>query len=296
MMGQLNNSGVRVHLTHCAGYIDRDSMAGSGDRQARRTFAPFFRTIIFILRTTEAAVGEQEIRGRKGEGLTNLLRGVARCADCDDPMRLTRKGSANEYRYLKCAKAVRGECEHRKLHPYRPIEALIEEMLAEIAYRDAPRGDAALQARIAQTRREVAEIEGRLATLRKKLSAKQAKIARLEGQLQPQRQAGEQALNVRRLITRLHRLPAEERRPIRTRISAGLRRIIRGGVMFSPNGDIDIYLSPPEGPRSHREFHLVPVVPDGALVLETAEQVLAAIQAGHRVGAVPPANPDRDLG
>jgi hypothetical protein len=213
-------------------------------------------------------------------------------------MRLVRKGSANEYLYLKCSGAMRGECEHRKLHRYRPIEAVIEEMLAEIAYGDAPQDDAqaTLKARLAKATQELAEIEGRLAALRKEHSAKLTEIAHLEDRLQPQRQIGEQALTVRRLIASLPQLPVQERLSIRTRISAGLRRIIQGGVLFSPNGDIGIHISPLEGPGPHRELHFVPTVPHGAVVLETAEQVLAAVKAGHKVGVALPTGRDHDLG
>ena len=69
VMGQLNKWRRARPFNPLRGiYRSGFNLAGSGDRQARRTFAPFFRTIIFILRTTEAAVGAQEIRGRKGEG------------------------------------------------------------------------------------------------------------------------------------------------------------------------------------------------------------------------------------
>jgi hypothetical protein len=213
-------------------------------------------------------------------------------------MRADRRGSHNEYLYLKCSAALDGKCEHRTRHRYQPIETIVVELLADIAYRDPPPVDeqTSLRAKIAHAKREAAEIERQLAILKRQHSAKLAEIADLEEQLQRQTQVGEQGMTVRRLIAGLPRLPAVERRAVRTRINAGLRRLLRGGVMISPNGDIDIYFSPSGRPGPYREIHLVPAVPDGAVVLETAEQVLAAVKAGHRVGVAPPATSDHDLG
>src|ERR1700750_3140985 len=98
--------------------IGHMELHGSSALQARRKFAPILRPIIS---TEVAVVGDHKVRGRKGEGFPNLLHGVARCV-CGAPMRFVRKGSANEYCYLKCSRAVRRKCKHRKLHPYQPIE------------------------------------------------------------------------------------------------------------------------------------------------------------------------------
>jgi uncharacterized coiled-coil protein SlyX len=243
-------------------------------------------------------VGDRKVRGRKGVGLTNLLGGVAKCCVCGASMRLIRKGSNNDYLYLRCSAALRGKCEHRKWHRYRQIEAVAQLFLADIAYGNPLPDDkqTALRAEIAHAKRDAAEVERRLAALESRHSAKMAKIAELEEQLRRHGQIGEQVMTVRRLIKTQHRLPAEERLAIRSRINAGLRRCIRGGLLISPDGNIEIRLSAPGGRRPYREIHLVPTVPDGASRLETVEEIMAAVKAGHRVGMAPPVGLYHDLG
>jgi hypothetical protein len=152
-----------------------------------------------------------------------------------------------------------------------------------------------LRATISRAKREAAEIERQLAILKREHSAKLIEIADLEEQRRRQTQVGEQVMPVRRLLASLRRRPVEERLAIRTRINAGLRRLLRGGVRISPNGDIKICVSPLGGPGPYRELHLISAVPDGAVVLETAEQVMAAVKAGYRVG-VAPSSGGHDLG
>lgn len=250
------------------------------------------------------------IRGRKGAGLTNLLGGVAKCV-CGANMRLIRKGSHNNYLYLQCSDAKQGKCEHRKLHRYQPIEAEMQRNLGEIAFGRAPPDDTqvALRARIAHAKSEAAGIEicynreseaigkgkdaglgaKRLATLDYEHGEKLAEIAELEKQLQPAKPIDdEQITAARRLIARLGRLPARERFPIRSKINAGLRALVRGGIIISPTGDITVNLSPAGGPGPTRHISDAPTMPDGAIELRTPDEVLAAVKAGYHVRMTSP--------
>ena len=58
---------------------------------------------------------------------------------------------------------------------------------------------------------------------------------------------------------------------MRAKINAGLRALIRGGVIISPTGDVAINLSPPGGPGPYRQISVVPAVPDGAIELRTVD-------------------------
>ncbi len=249
------------------------------------------------------------IRGRKGAGLTNLLGGVAECV-CGASMRLTRKGSHNNYLYLMCSAAKKGKCKHRKLHRYQPLEAEIQRLFGEIAFGKASPddGQAELRARIARMKKQAADIESRynreseaigkgkeaglgakrLATLDGEHSEKLAEIAQLERQLQPAKSIDEQITAARRLIAGLGRLSARERFPIRSKINAGLRALVKGGIIISPAGDIMINLSPVGRPGPTRHVSVAPTMPDGAIELRTADEVLAALKAGYHVGMTPP--------
>ena len=253
--------------------------------------------------------GHNGVRGRKGAGLTDLLGGIAKCV-CGAPMRLVRKGNHNNYLYLMCSAAKEGKCKHRKLHRYQPLEAEIQRLLGEIAFGRAPQddGQAALRARIARAKRQGIGIENRynreaeaigkgkdaglgakrLATLADEHSEKLAEIAELERQLQPAKPIDEQIAAARRLIAGLGRLSARERFPIRSKINAGLRALVRGGIVISPAGDIMINLSPAGKPGPTRHVSVAPTMPDGAIELRTADEVLAALKAGYHVGMTPP--------
>jgi hypothetical protein len=84
-------------------------------------------------------VDDRKVRGRKGFGLPNLLRGVAVCGVCGKSMRADRKGSHNEYLYLRCSASMKGKCENRRRYRYQPIEIVVQELLADLAYSDPPR-------------------------------------------------------------------------------------------------------------------------------------------------------------
>jgi hypothetical protein len=248
------------------------------------------------------------VRGRKGAGFTNILGGIGRCV-CGAPMRFVRKGSDGGYHYLKCADAVRRKCQHRKLHRYQPVEADVLRLLGEIAFGHAPpdEGQAALHARITRAKRQATEIKNRynresaaigkgksidlgakrLATLDGEHSKKLAEITALERQLQPAEPINEQIVAVQRLIAGLDKPSARERFAMRAKINAGLLALVRGGMIISPAGDVTINLSPVGGPRPYRQIIVEPTVPDGAIELRTADEVMAAAKAGHRVGMAP---------
>ena len=152
-----------------------------------------------------------------------------------------------------CSAAKQGKCNHRKLHRYQPLETVIQQLLGEIAFGRAPQddGQAALLARIARARGQAIAIEDRynreseaigkgkdvrlgakqLASLAVEHSEKLAEVGELERQLQTAKPIDEQIAAARRLIAGLPRLSARERFPIRSKINAGLRAFVRGGIV-----------------------------------------------------------------
>jgi len=249
-------------------------------------------------------VGDRKgIRGRKGAGLTNLLGGLVRCV-CGANMRLVRKGFDSSYLYLVCSAAKGGKCKHRKLHRYQPLEANITKLFGEIAFDSAPLDDEpALRAQLARAKRHATAIENRhareseaiergkdinlgakrRAAVEEEHRKKLTEITELESRLQPANAIGEQITAARRVIAGLDRLSAQDRFPLRAKINAGLREIVRGGIVISPSGDVTINISHHRAKTRSPDQPHPNGAPDGAVELRAAASMDGSPR-GARIG------------
>jgi len=94
-------------------------------------------------------------RGRKGEFVTNLFRGLIRCSTCGGAMRVKANGRS-KYQYLLCANAVRGLCTTVKHHRYPEFEANFLEFVLEVDLGGGKPDDTSLQARIREANHQLA--------------------------------------------------------------------------------------------------------------------------------------------
>lgn len=99
-------------------------------------------------------------RGRKGEFVTNLFRGVVRCGTCDGNMRVKANGR-KKYQYLLCANAARGKCETVRHHRYPEFEDRFLSLVIEVDLGGGESDDASLKAKIGETNHELAIQRGR---------------------------------------------------------------------------------------------------------------------------------------
>lgn len=94
-------------------------------------------------------------RGRKGEFVTNLFRGVVRCGTCGGNMRVKANGR-NRYQYILCANAARGTCKAVRHHRYPEFEDQFLSLITEVDLGGDEAQDAAsLNAKIGELNHEL---------------------------------------------------------------------------------------------------------------------------------------------
>lgn len=93
-------------------------------------------------------------RGRKGEFVTNLFRGISRCQSCGGNMRVKANGR-NHYQYFFCAGAVRGTCSANKHHRYPEFEASFLQFVTEIDLGGGKPDDTKIRAEIGEARHQL---------------------------------------------------------------------------------------------------------------------------------------------
>lgn len=99
-------------------------------------------------------------RGRKGEFVTNLFRGVALCGTCGGNMRVKTNGR-KRYQYLLCANAARGMCETVRHHRYPEFEDQFLSLVTEVDLGGGNSDDSSIKAKIGETNHELEIQRGR---------------------------------------------------------------------------------------------------------------------------------------
>jgi Resolvase, N terminal domain/Recombinase/Recombinase zinc beta ribbon domain len=261
-----------------------------------------------------AAISEAQWRAandaltaRRGSGgqqtarMVNLFSGLAVC-QCGARMRVRVKGNRGNYTYLQCRDAKRGLCEHKQYWNYKPIEQRVLRSLATGIYAipDQSEQQTVIQERIAIARREadVLAIEYReahriarrnpgtladegLAEAQTDHGAKMVEIEELERQSRRLGEApqAERLADIRRSFETMDSLIGDARDTLRTKLNADFRRTFKS-MIFRPDGRIVFSFDA----GTEREILLVDQTPADADRLTTAEQVLAALGAGHQMG------------
>lgn len=240
--------------------------------------------------------------GPTGEDFANLFKGIAKCV-CGASMWLVNKGNRSQYRYLLCAEAKRGKCEHRRLHRYAPFEAGMLRMMGVLAYGDLPqqaeesKAHAKLRRDVARAKLDVDDIEARLerqqillarsgklsgldlkfkAKWDAEYDAKVAEHARLQAQLDRIPQAkplGDQIATVKRLVADMDQ-EGEQKLGVRGKINTGLKGILRE-IVFDPNGEITL--------KFQHSFRDMAYAPDWHFVGVTKQAVLLGRQVNGKL-------------
>ena len=109
------------------------------------------------------------LRGRQGEGLTNLFTGLVFCHWCGASMTLVSKGSGSKGgKYLVCSKAVRGKgCPYRAWN-YSDIEIYVLSVLREIDVAAVLSG-VDVDGQLSQVRAELVSLASEIASAEAKL-------------------------------------------------------------------------------------------------------------------------------
>jgi hypothetical protein len=198
-------------------------------------------------------------QGKNGVSMSNLFgAGLARCV-CGAPMVQLVKGKKNDYKYLQCLDARRGQdCEHRKLHRYELIEQFVLLFIGTLAYGDIGQDESTsvLLTEKSKAQREADDIEReyndfsrdtkgrrgplgekRLAALEDDHKAATKRLQTIEKQLAglSARPLGERLGEVQKLIANMDQLDGEERVAVRSRINRGLAGFIDCVVFNNPN-------------------------------------------------------------
>ena len=204
-----------------------------------------------------------ERHGRNGAQMVNLFGAkLAKCV-CGASMSLVRKGARNQYTYLQCSDARRGEtCTYSKLHRYEPIEDFVLALFGELAYGEIEPDDglSAVRTEVAKAQRDADAIEARynreadaigkgkgglgakrLAALETQHADAMQRVETLQRKLRSlqAQPLDKQLAAVQTLIADMDRLGGEERVAVRSRINTGLRGFVQAVVFNDPK--------PPQG-------------------------------------------------
>jgi DNA invertase Pin-like site-specific DNA recombinase len=200
-------------------------------------------------RAQSASKGRKNQRGRKGEGIANLISGLVHCAACGGSFRYVNKGARwpgmKSSAYLACSRAQRGLCDNRAHHRYERIEAELIHSLALFNFTrlldrhdpDLYRGEA-LRAEIAEKserirklikHRDIDEVEAELINLeaeRKELRRQLDTCTINAGQAVADATVDHHAEFVQLVAQMGAEMSADERFALRSRLAAEFRRLV----------------------------------------------------------------------
>jgi hypothetical protein len=257
----------------------------------------------------DALASRRKTGGAHAPEMVNLFGGGLTVCQCGTRMRLKSKGLKGAHRYLQCAAAKRGLCSNRLYFNYQRIETQILKVFGAAAFRvgDQSEQQATMRERIAAVRHEADELaaeyqaanriarknpgplaEASLAELQAEHGAKLKLVADLE--LAYRKIATEprdqQLVRAWALIDSIDTLTGDARVALRTKLNSDLRQLF-DAIIF--RGDGRVMLKAASSPLTDdARFITICEPPDDAECLTTAEEVLAALKAGHEVGMAAP--------
>jgi hypothetical protein len=234
--------------------------------------------------------------GRKG-ALTNLFTHVAKCTDCDSPMRVKLHG-AGKPGYLKCGRTLDGrDCANHGSWPYSQIEAAVirhikelplerlerarvEEMARLREVVSAAKERAAQNAKAMENLLDKMELGDNVADRYKKRQreaiALSDELARAEEALgRAQRMSSTEDVNaVKRLEARLESERGQDLRRLRMELAQVIKNVI-DGIDFSGQGKPLIWLKGEKG-RLSPTFYLI----DGDRVVDHTKLRIRFLKPG----------------
>lgn len=216
----------------------------------------------FYLAQAALAKRNQGNNGRKGDTLSNIFSGLARC-ECGATMRYRDAGaskSGTRWTYLMCARAWRNQgCGNKRRYRYGPLETTVFETVTDVVLPSAGQPDELLSER----RLEAKTAEGddlrqrisNLLTIAERSPAAGFRVLELEDQLsevekqiasitleiatRPRGEADDRRIALKQVWDGLRGEAASQQFETRHRLSTGLRGIV-DSMEFNADGTVDL--------------------------------------------------------